>query len=101
MSMSKEDDIKIESLEDTVNRLIQADKVLCSLDGNGWPKTDVVFPEWESCSIDLAKIPKLDILRKPGEANGKEHGKPLKSQRFSKRSSTIFADLTRRQSRKV
>ena len=64
------------TLEKTVEKLMEADKKLCELNvDSGWTLYTDDYTDWENCGIDQKKVPKLEMLRKPGEANGKEHGK--------------------------
>jgi len=67
------------TLKDYVKGLIQSDKEICSISGMGWD--DATSPEdaWNYCrdtyNDKIGNLPKIEILKKLGESNGKEHGK--------------------------
>ena len=85
-----------------IKQLEQSDKEICEFSGHEWDiAAGEVPPEWGECKI-TNNIPTLEILRKIGESNGKEHGKRFEENLkivVSKALSTKF--LTKSQSGEI
>ena len=69
------------TLKDYVSGLIEADKQICSdeLLSMGWDAATTTDDAWNYCRVTynnkIGNLPKIEVLKKLGESNGKEHGK--------------------------
>lgn len=85
------------SLKNYVDRLIEADKQLCSLNNMGWKESVTKDDAWNYCrdiyNDKIGDLPKIEILKKLGESNGKEHGKRFE-ENLKLLSSLVFTKIT-------